>query len=220
MAGPQQSSSGYYASAATPSPPTLDTNFRAPPLSSPPSSSPSIPRFPPPPVIHPSQIPSLSMKTPNLPSPANGIRAGSPVPHMSTPPGPPVFSSPLQPAAVPFRTSPATPLPIAYSSGSSLPTSSPPLHFSNGSVELQHQLTEELDTAAESPNVLFSAHKVLKQKKLANVPSLGFGALVSPGRDVSLGPQIIQRDPHRCQNCGAYANLYCNILLGSGSGNA
>lgn len=58
--------------------------------------------------------------------------------------------------------------------------------------------------------------QVLKQKKLANVPSLGFGALVSPGRDISLGPQIIQRDPHRCHNCGAYANLYCNILLGSG----
>lgn len=58
--------------------------------------------------------------------------------------------------------------------------------------------------------------QVLKQKKLANVPSLGFGALVSPGGEVSPGPQIIQRDPHRCHNCGAYANLYCNILLGSG----
>lgn len=31
-----------------------------------------------------------------------------------------------------------------------------------------------------------------------------------------MGPQIIQRDPHRCQSCGAYANIYCNILLGSG----
>ncbi|KAE9447219.1 hypothetical protein C3L33_20873, partial [Rhododendron williamsianum] len=45
---------------------------------------------------------------------------------------PPVFSSPLRPAAVPFRTSPAT---------SSLPTSSPP-HFSNGSVELQHEVSD------------------------------------------------------------------------------
>lgn len=68
----------------------------------------------------------------------------------------------------------------------------------------------------ESPYVLFSAHKVLKLKKLANIPSLGFGALVSPGSEISPGPQIIQRDPHRCQNCGAYANLYCNILPGSG----
>ncbi|KAK6155330.1 hypothetical protein DH2020_009578 [Rehmannia glutinosa] len=216
MANRQQSSSGY---SSTVTPPKLDTKFGAPSLPSPSSSSPSRPRFPPPPVIQPNQIPSPSIKTPNLPSPANGIRAGSPVPHMSTPPGPPVFSSPLQPAAVPFRTSPATPQPIAYSSSSSLPTSSPPPHFSNGSVELHHQksdATDELTHAAEYPNVLFSAHKVLKQKKLANVPSLGFGALVSPGRDVSLGPQIIQRDPHRCQNCGAYANLYCNILLGSG----
>lgn len=56
----------------------------------------------------------------------------------------------------------------------------------------------------------------MKQKKQANVPSLGFGALVSPGREVSPGPQIIQRDPHRCQSCGAYANIYSNILPGSG----
>lgn len=110
---------------------------------------------PPPPLIQTNQIPSPSIKTPNLPSPANGI----PIPHMSTPPGPPVFSSPLQPAAVPFRTSPATPQPIAsYSSTSSLPTSSPPPHFSNG---LLHQ-TEELAFAphADSPDLLFSAHKV------------------------------------------------------------
>ena len=57
---------------------------------------------------------------------------------------------------------------------------------------------------------------MLKQKKLANVQSLGFGALFSPGREIFPGPQIIQRDPHRCHNCGAYANLYCKILLGSG----
>ncbi|XP_022890466.1 protein transport protein SEC23-like [Olea europaea var. sylvestris] len=226
MASQPQSSVGHSVT-MTPSPGTPsarpDTKlgtppFPTPPPSSSPSPSPSGPRFPPPPFIQSNQIPSPSMKTPNLPSPANGIRTGSPVPRMSTPPGPPVFSSPLQPAAVPFRTSPASPQPVAFSLGSSLPTSSPP-HFSNGSAQLQHQIsdvTEELAHVAESPNVLFSAHKVLKQKKLANVPSLGFGALVSPGREVSPGPQIIQRDPHRCQNCGAYANLYCNILLGSG----
>lgn len=49
-----------------------------------------------------------------------------------------------------------------------------------------------------------------------NVPSLGFGALVSPGKEVLQGPQMIQHDPQRCENCGAYANLYCNVLLGSG----
>ncbi|KAL3827730.1 hypothetical protein ACJIZ3_016532 [Penstemon smallii] len=205
MTNQQQPSSSY----STPQPDLIAPSFASP------SSG---PRFPPPPVILSNQIPSPSIKTPNLPSPGNGIRTGSPVPRMSTPPGPPVFSSPLQPAAVPFRTSPATPQPIAYSSGSSLPTSSPH-QFSNGSVELQHHISDvtgEFAHDAESPNVLFSAHKVLKQKKLANVPSLGFGALVSPGREVSPGPQIIQRDPHRCHNCGAYSNLHCNILLDSG----
>lgn len=160
MANRKQSSSGY-SSTATPS--NLDTKLGAPSFPSPSSSSPSRPRFPPPPVIQSNQIPSPSIKTPNLPSPANGIRAGSPVPHMSTPPGPPVFSSPLQPAAIPFRTSPATPQPVAYSSGSSLPTSSPPPHFSNGSVDLHNQtsdVTEELGHDVESPNILFSAHKV------------------------------------------------------------
>jgi len=67
-----------------------------------------------------------------------------------------------------------------------------------------------------SLNLAHFVIQVLKQKKLANVPSLGFGALFSPGGEISPGPQIIQRDPHRCHNCGAYANLYCKILLGSG----
>ena len=56
----------------------------------------------------------------------------------------------------------------------------------------------------------------MKHKKLVNRTSLGFGALVSSGRDIPLGPQIIQQDPHRCQNCGAYSNFYCTILIGSG----
>ncbi|KAJ0039503.1 hypothetical protein Pint_26972 [Pistacia integerrima] len=63
---------------------------------------------------------------------------------------------------VPFRTSPATPQPVAFSSGSSLPTSSPP-HFSNGSTELQHQVPyviEETTPYGESSCVLFSARKV------------------------------------------------------------
>lgn len=166
MAKRPESSVGYSVTIPTPQQgtqsPRPDTVFSPPPF---PSSS-AGPIFPPP-IVQPNQIPSPSIKTPNLPSPANGVRTGSPAPHLSTPPGPPVFSSPLQPAAVPFRTSPATPQPIAYSSASSLPTSSPP-QFSNGSVELHHQIsdvTEDWTPAAESPNVLFSAHKVLKQKK-------------------------------------------------------
>lgn len=80
---------------------------------------------------------------------------------------------------------------------------------------MQHQVHDAVGDsmpAGDSPCVLFSAHKMLKQKKLANVPSL-WGIALSPEREISPGPQIIQRDPHRFQNCGAYANLYCKILL-------
>ncbi|GMH25725.1 hypothetical protein Nepgr_027568 [Nepenthes gracilis] len=180
-------------------------------------SSPSV-RFPLP-MLQPDQNPSPYIKTPSMLSPAFGINNdGSPVPHMSVPPGPPDFSSPLRPAAVPFRTYPASPQPIAFCPSSNLPPSSPP-SYSNGLLDLQHQLSdasEGLTAVGGTPYVLFSAHKILKQKKQANVPSLGLGALVSPGREMSPGPQIIQRDPHRCQNCGAYPNPYCNILTGSG----
>ncbi|XP_014495943.1 protein transport protein SEC23 [Vigna radiata var. radiata] len=192
------------------------------PIPLPPNFVPSAPGFSPPKLpSQQDQASSRSVKTPNVLSPANGVTTGSSVPHLSIPPGPPVFTSPVRPASVPFRTSPASPQPVAFSSVSSLPTStsSSPLQFSNGSFDLQHQLSDSIDDnvpVGESSFVLFSARKVLKQKKQANVPSLGFGALVSPGREVSMGPQVIQRDPHRCQSCGAYANIYCNILLGSG----
>lgn len=145
-------------------------------------------------------------------------------PQLSTPPGPPVFTSPLRPAAVPFRTSPASPQPVAVAfpppistppslSSATLPPSSPPSYASqNASFDLSSlSLFESI-----APLVYFSAHKILKQKKQANVPSLGFGALVSPGREVAQGPQVIQRDSHRCQSCGAYPNPYCNILPTSG----
>ncbi|ONI14696.1 hypothetical protein PRUPE_3G002800 [Prunus persica] len=218
MANPRQPSIGYSVS-ITPSHP--DTTSPDPEkISIPPPTliTPGAPRFPLP-RFQQDQAPSPSLKTPNASSPANGLKTGSPIPHLSTPPGPPVFTSPVRPAAVPFRASPATPQPVAFSPGSSLPTSSP-LNFSNGSHELQHELSnvteDDIASVGESPYVLFSAHKVLKQKKQANIPSLGFGALVSPGREISPAPQIIQRDPHRCHSCGAYANIYCNILLGSG----
>lgn len=139
-------------------------------IPAPPFASPAAPRFPPPPLSRPDQIPSPSMRTPTMPSPVNGIRAGSPAPHLSTPPGPPVFSSPLRPAAVPFRTSPATPQPVAFSSGSSLPTSSPP-HFSNGSIELLREASDATEQSVpdpESPYVLFSAHKVSLSLSLSN----------------------------------------------------
>ncbi|KAK8980930.1 hypothetical protein V6N11_059623 [Hibiscus sabdariffa] len=201
---------------ATPPQTSPSPNPDKSPITAAPTISPGAARFTPP-NVQPDQIASPSIKNPTMLSPENGVKTGSPIPHLSTPPGPPVFTLPVRPAAVPFRTSPATPQPVALSSGSSLPTSSPP-HFSNGSVELQQLpvALEESVPAGESPWVLFSAHKVLKHKKLANLPSLGFGVLVSPGRETSTGPQVIQRDPHRCQNCGAYSNLYSNILIGSG----
>ncbi|KAK1434291.1 hypothetical protein QVD17_00027 [Tagetes erecta] len=181
-----------------------------------PFTPPTGPRFAPP-TIQSNQIPSSSGKGSPLPLSANGIRSVSPLPHFSTPPGPPVFSSPVQPAAVPFRTSPVTPQPVVYSATPSL-SATPPSSYSDVN-DFQHRVpsnAEDMVSLSDAPNVLLSARKVLKQKKLMNVPSLGFGALVSPGRDVLQGLQMIQHDPQRCQNCGAYANLYCNVLLGSG----
>ncbi|KAL5537683.1 hypothetical protein UlMin_045276 [Ulmus minor] len=215
MSNPPRPSIGYSIPTTSFRPETSNSHPEKSPIP-PPVYPPGGSRFPLP-AFQQDQISSPSI-SPNVPSAANGVKTGSPIPHLSTPPGPPVFTSPVRPAAVPFRASPSTPQPLAFSSGSSLPTSSPP-HFSNGSVELQHQasdLREDSTPVGEAPYVLFSAHKVLKQKKQANIPSLGFGALVSPGGEVSPGPQVIQRNPHRCQNCGAYANIYCNILLGSG----
>ncbi|XP_051209768.1 protein transport protein SEC23 A [Lolium perenne] len=162
-----------------------------------------------------------SRGSPTIPSPSPSGPA-----QFSTPPGPPVFSSPLRPAAVPFRTTPVSPQPVPFaprtgssSSSVSLPTSSAP-HFLNGAATPHGHLPfappSLEDSSVDSPYVLFSARKVLKQKKLLNAPSLGFGALVSPGREVSPGPEALERDPRRCLNCGAYVNLYCDVLIGSG----
>lgn len=86
---------------------------------------------------------------------------------MSTPPGPPVFNTPVKPAAVPFRTSPATPQPMGYSSAtaSSLPVSTPSYYSNGSSTGSQRDLPDvvrmEEPIAADSPYVLFSANKVL-----------------------------------------------------------
>lgn len=176
-------------------------------------------RFPPSPLIQTDINPfsSTYVRTPNnVLSLASGISSGSPASHLSTPPGPPVFTSPLRPAAVPFRTSPASPQPIAFSPSVPLPPSSPPGYSNGAEQNAVFDPIEESVALGGAPHILFSAHKMLKQKKQANVPSLGFGALVSPGREISPGPLIVQRDPQRCHNCGAYPNLYCNILPGSG----
>ncbi|KAK8954523.1 hypothetical protein KSP39_PZI002816 [Platanthera zijinensis] len=157
----------------------------------------------------------LSSRSPGARNTGGSISSGSSPGQFSTPPGPPIFSSPLRPAAVPFQTSPASPQPVAFSSGSTLPTSSPP-NFTNGMPQLPIEHTSGVEESVESPYVLFSAHKVLKRKKQANISSLGFGALVSPGKEVTPGPPVVQRDSHRCRNCGAYPNLFSEVLIGSG----
>ncbi|XP_039001213.1 uncharacterized protein LOC120127367 [Hibiscus syriacus] len=75
-------------------------------------------------------------------------------------PGPPVFLSTIRPAAMPFRASHSAPQPLAFSSGSCLPTSSPP-GFSNGSVELHQQLSSAMDESMPAGVTmrLFSVHK-------------------------------------------------------------
>ena len=161
MATPPLASPGY-SRTITPQMDSPSPNPDKSPITpAPPTISPGAPRFPPP-NLQQAQIASPSIKNPTMLSPANGVKTGSPISHLSTPPGPPVFTSPVRPAAVPFRTSPATPQPVAFSSGLSLPTSSPP-HFSNGSVELQQQRPSAIEESVpngESPCVLFSARKV------------------------------------------------------------
>lgn len=157
MANPTQPNVGF-------TPEREISNPEKSPIPPPPSFVASSPGFPPPKLhLQQDQASSRSVKTPNVLSPANGVTTGSPVPHLSTPPGPPVFTSPVRPAAVPFRTSPASPQPLAFSSASSLPTSSSPLQFSNGSFESQHQVSDSIEDhvpLGESSFVLFSAHKV------------------------------------------------------------
>lgn len=156
MAYTSQSSPGFSATQPDTPAPSSETNSIPPPLI---STGPS--RFPP--KFQQDQMPSPSIRTPAAASPANGVKTGSPIPHLSTPPGPPVFSSPIRPAAVPFRTSPASPQPVVFSSASSLPASTPP-HFLNTSTGLQHQISdvsEDSTSVAESSNVLFSSQKVL-----------------------------------------------------------
>lgn len=159
MAYPTQSSVGYSVTASSPNPDKSSPQPEKSPTPAPILSAP--PRFPPPNLQH-NPIASPSIRTPNILSPANGVNSRSPIPHLSTPPGPPVFTSPVRPAAVPFRTSPATPQPVAFSSVSSLPTSSSS-HFSNGSAELRHQVPDvigETTPYGESSCVLLSARKV------------------------------------------------------------
>lgn len=192
--------------------------------------------------VHGSQTPDISTISHMLYKQGSG--SGSKIQETSTgvaqfnaPPGPPIFSSPARPATAPFSpvppitqhpgtgTSQFSNIPFSFSKGKSsgalLPTSSlPPAIYSNGtpeppSVDLDANL-DNSSLVAASPYVLFSSHKVLSQKKLSNTSGIGFGAIVSPGRDIMPGPQTVQHSPYRCQNCGAYVNLYCSIMPSTG----
>lgn len=162
MANPTQPDVGSSITVSPSNPDRQNPYREKSPIVPPPPSFAATPRFPLP-RLQQDQASSPSMRTPPVLSPANGVKTGSPVPHLSTPPGPPVFSKPVLPAAVPFRTSPASPQPVALSSASSFPTSSSS-QFSNGSFELQqHQVsdvTKDQVPLGESSYVLFSAHKV------------------------------------------------------------
>jgi hypothetical protein len=56
----------------------------------------------------------------------------------------------------------------------------------------------------------------MKKKKVGIIPTIRFGTLVSPGREIAPGPQIVQHNPFHCQNCGAYVNICCNVFPSSG----
>eukprot|EP00249_Psilotum_nudum_P024451 c29186_g3_i1 orf=111-1496(+) len=169
--------------------------------------------------------PALPVATNFSPPPPPSFR---PVSQIRGPPGPPIFSSPLRPTLTSFNNTPSSPL------MGPAPFSEIPFHSPKGSANrapsdgnrfravdaLQSTMSQDdFETSswsAASSFVLLSAHSLVRNKKLANIASLGFGALVCPGREVMPEPPKIARNPFRCQNCGAYANLYCSIVPSSG----
>ncbi|KAK8929006.1 hypothetical protein KSP39_PZI017863 [Platanthera zijinensis] len=94
--------------------------------------------------------PLSSSRSPGARNNGGSISSGSSPGQFSTPPGPPIFSSPLRPTVVPFQTSPASPQPVAFSSGSTLPTYSPP-KFTNGMPQLPLLHTSGVEESVESP---------------------------------------------------------------------
>eukprot|EP00249_Psilotum_nudum_P024452 c29186_g4_i1 orf=116-1510(+) len=169
--------------------------------------------------------PPLSVVANRTPPPPPSFRSAS---QIRGPPGPTIFSYPLRPTFTAFNTTPSSPL------TSPAPFSEIPFHSPKGSGNraqkdgnrfrpvdtLQSMISQEdFETSswsAASSFVLLSSHSVVRDKKIANIASLGFGALVCPGREVLPEPPKVARNPFRCQNCGAYANLYCSIVPSSG----
>lgn len=166
------------------------------------------------------QVPTPSSGSVSSKHPIHGFAQVPP------PPPPPDFRSAAQFAA--------PPPPPGFSSPSAafteIPVSHPGPHphiLMNGvqsqvvpndvsPVPSYDQQLDSTNWSAASSFALFSAHMVLKEKKAFNIRSLGFGAVICPGREVVPGPPIIRRSPSRCQNCGAFSNLYCSIAPSTG----
>ncbi|XP_002968157.2 protein transport protein SEC23 [Selaginella moellendorffii] len=148
----------------------------------------------------------------------------------SGPPGAPLFKPaipfsppPPPPFAAQFPQRPPPPPDIAASSprhGMSQPFSEIPISPSSGPPGLMNGQGE--DRTKISPEdyattfVMFTSRVILSEKKLLNATSLAFGALLSPGREIDPSPPAIQRDPSRCEKCGAYPNLYSRLTPVSG----
>ncbi|KAI5061767.1 hypothetical protein GOP47_0024272 [Adiantum capillus-veneris] len=157
-----------------------------------------------------------------LPTPLSGSASSNRAMHnfapVNTPPPPPNFRSASQigitSPPLGFSTSSAafSEIPVLHSDPPVLMNGVPSQH--DGSLALSSD--DSTNWSAASSFVLFTAHAVLKEKKAFNIPSLGFGAIVCPGREVVPIPPSIRRSPCRCQNCGAFSNLYCSIAPSTG----
>lgn len=138
--------------------------------------------------------------------------------HLSPPPPPPHFISAAPPPSGPSAAFAEFPVPHIDPRQSLFTNGAQSQAIpSDGSLAPSYeQLLESTNWSAASSFVLFSAHTVLKEKKAFNIPSLGFGAIFCPGRGVVPSPPVIRRSPSRCQNCGAFSNLYCSIAASTG----
>ncbi|KAL2610183.1 hypothetical protein R1flu_028756 [Riccia fluitans] len=137
---------------------------------------------------------------------------------------PPQFSGPtasFTSPPIPFFPPAVAPSPVTFSE-IPLVGATPPRRpdLLNVDQTLYNTLAEDdfdaSEHSASSSFVQFSAQTILKDKKLMNTPSLGFGALVSVGGEVSPSPPLLRREGIRCENCGAYVNLFSGLVPRSG----
>lgn len=138
------------------------------------------------------------------------------------PHGPPMFNSPPRPPQPDYHVQqPRVPpnfaeIPLAPHSPAQLAD-----HGLSGlsGVGIHGVTEEDFDAyclSASAPFLLFSAQKVFNERKPMNTASLGFGALVCPGREIEPSLPVIVHEPYRCQNCGAYVNQHCTIAPRTG----